>query len=175
MQNKSPVLKTMGWIIFIVGVAYMLGLGWVYSWRMVPAANQAGPEALAGFFGFLWSLAVPLGAFIVAIGAALVAQVERRTFWSLILIVLLFTAWRILGAMSGLSEGGQAVLPTIHIIVVTTIVPLMLLVHWVMRERQLEEVVASLPWWVTAAAWATMIFAIIATQGSGDAFIYFQF
>jgi hypothetical protein len=100
MQSGAPVSKAIGWILFISGVAYMLGLGWVYSWWMVPAANQAGPEALAGFLGFVWALAVPLGAFIVAIGAALVAQVERRTFWLLILIVLLFTAWRILGTTS---------------------------------------------------------------------------
>lgn len=100
MQNKSPIGETIGWIVFISGAVYMLGLGWAYSWKMVPAANQAGPDALAGFFGFMWALAVPLGAFIVAIGAALVAKVERGTFWFLILIVLLFTVWRILGTTS---------------------------------------------------------------------------
>jgi hypothetical protein len=45
---------------------------------------------------------VPLGAFIVAIGAALIANVERRAFWLLILIIVLFIAWRFLGTTSQL-------------------------------------------------------------------------
>lgn len=72
----------------------------MYSWWVVPAANQVGVEAYAGLVGFLWALSVPLGAFIVAIGAALIAKVERRVFWLLILLVVLFTAWRIAGTTS---------------------------------------------------------------------------
>jgi len=50
-----------------------------------------------------------------------------------------------------------------------------LVVHWFMRNRSLEDVVAKTPWWLTGLAWAAMLFAIVITQGSGDAFIYFQF
>jgi hypothetical protein len=50
-----------------------------------------------------------------------------------------------------------------------------LVVHWFMRNRRLEEVVAKTPWWLTGLAWAGMLFAIVITQGSGNAFIYFQF
>jgi hypothetical protein len=39
----------------------------------------------------------------------------------------------------------------------------------------LEDVVARTPWWVTALACAAMLFAVTITQGSGEAFIYFQF
>jgi alginate O-acetyltransferase complex protein AlgI len=85
------------------------------------------------------------------------------------------TAWRLLGAMTGLATGDQAVLPRINVIIVAVVIPVMLLVHWLMRERELEAVVTSLPWWATATAWAGMLFTIVATQGSGDAFIYFQF
>lgn len=85
------------------------------------------------------------------------------------------TAWRLLGAMTGLATGEQAVLPRINVIIVAIVIPVMLLVHWLMRERELEAVVTSLPWWVTATAWAGMLFTIVVTQGSGDAFIYFQF
>jgi len=98
-SNRSPSQK-IGWIVFWIGGIYMLGLGWLYSWWMVPAANQSGAEALAGFVGFMWALSVPLGAFIVVIGAALIAQVERRTFWLLILVVIIFTFWRIAGTTS---------------------------------------------------------------------------
>jgi hypothetical protein len=98
-MNNSTSQK-IGWIVFFIGALYMFCLGWLYSWWMVPAANQSGAEAMAGFVGFMWALSVPLGAFIVAIGAALIAQVERRTFWVLILVFIIFTFWRIAGTTS---------------------------------------------------------------------------
>jgi hypothetical protein len=97
MKSKTSTSQKIGTALFAIGAAYMFGLGWLYSWRMVPAANQFGSDALTGFLGFLWALSVPLGAFIVAIGAALAARVERRVFWLLILLLVLFTAWRITG------------------------------------------------------------------------------
>lgn len=100
MQTNTSTSQKIGWVVFIIGALYMFGLGWLYSWRMVPAAYQIGPEALAGMVGFLWALSVPLGAFIVALGAALIAQVEKRVFWLLILLIVLFTAWRIAGTTS---------------------------------------------------------------------------
>ena len=72
----------------------------MYSWWVVPAANQVGAQAYSGLLGFLWALSVPLGAFVVAIGAALIAQVERRVLLLLILLIVLFTAWRIAGTTS---------------------------------------------------------------------------
>jgi len=97
MDNNHSTSKKIGWVVFLIGAFYMIGLGALYSWRVVPAANQAGTAAYPGLVGILWSLSVPLGAFIVAIGAALIAEVERRTFWILILILVLFTAWRFAG------------------------------------------------------------------------------
>ena len=91
MNSNNSTSQKIGWILFWIGAIYMLGLGWLYSWWMVPAANQVGAEAMAGIVGFMWALSVPLGAFIVAIGAALIAKVERRVFWLLILLVVLFT------------------------------------------------------------------------------------
>jgi hypothetical protein len=99
MSNTSTSQK-IGWLVFAIGAAYMFGLGWLYSWRVVPAANQFGRDALPGFLGFVWALSVPLGAFIVALGAALIAGIERRLFWLLILLLALLTAWRIGGAFS---------------------------------------------------------------------------
>jgi hypothetical protein len=93
MKSDRSASQKIGWVIFTIGGVYMLGLGWFYSWRMVPAANQFGSDAYSGLLGFLWALSVPLGAFIVALGAALIARVERRVFWLLILLLVLFTAW----------------------------------------------------------------------------------
>lgn len=100
MKGDTTTSQKIGWVVFLIGGLYMLVLGWLYSWWVVPAANQVGAEAYSSLVGFLWALSVPLGAFIVAIGAALIAQVERRTFWLLILLVVLFTAWRIVGTTS---------------------------------------------------------------------------
>ena len=97
MKNNLSSSQKIGWVVFVIGAVYMIGLGALYSWRMVPAANQAGSEALVGLVGLLWSLSVPLGAFIVAFGAALIANVERRGLWILILILVLFTAWKFVG------------------------------------------------------------------------------
>ena len=100
--SNKPTSQKIGWVIFLIGAVLMIGLGWLYSWRVVPAANQVGTEAYSGLVGILWALSVPLGAFIVAIGAALIANVERRTYWLLILVLVLFTAWRFLGTTSQL-------------------------------------------------------------------------
>lgn len=97
MKSKTSLSQQIGWGVFIIGGLYMFGLGWLYSWWVVPAANQFGSDAYSGLLGFIWSLSVPLGAFIVAIGAALIARVERREFWLLILLVVIFTIWQIAG------------------------------------------------------------------------------
>jgi hypothetical protein len=44
-----------------------------------------------------------------------------------------------------------------------------------MRSRTLESVVARAPAAAVSMVWALMAFAIIIAQGSGSAFIYFQF
>ena len=94
---KTSTSQKIGAAIFAIGAVYMFGLGWLYSWWVVPAANQVGSDAFSGLLGFIWSLSVPLGAFIVAIGAALAAKVERRVFWLLILLLVLSIAWGMAG------------------------------------------------------------------------------
>lgn len=100
MKSNTSTSQKIGLVVFTIGGAYMLGLGWLYSWWMVPAANQIGSDAYSGLFGSVWALSVPLGAFIVAIGAALIARVERRVFWLLILLVVLSIVWKMVGTSS---------------------------------------------------------------------------
>ncbi len=101
LKNRNRAIsQKIGSIVFWIGAAYMFGLGWLYSWWMVPTANQSGSAALSGSLGFIWGLSVPLGAFIVAIGAALIARVERRVFWMLILLVVLSIIWKMVGTSS---------------------------------------------------------------------------
>jgi hypothetical protein len=56
----------------------MLLMGWLSSWWVVPTIRQTGLDGLSGTtFFFVWQLAAPLGALLVAIGAAFIARVER--------------------------------------------------------------------------------------------------
>jgi alginate O-acetyltransferase complex protein AlgI len=84
-------------------------------------------------------------------------------------------AARILQGMAGLVSDAKAVLPTIFIIKVAVIITGIVATHWLMRMRTLEEVVSRTPWWLTGLIAAVMLWAVIVTQGSGQAFIYFQF
>ena len=85
------------------------------------------------------------------------------------------TAWRMIVTMLTWVTDGEKVLITAHVLQVVVTISIMLLVHWRMRERRLEEVVGKMPVWLTGLAWGTMITLIIITQGGSDAFIYFQF
>jgi hypothetical protein len=86
--------QTAGWGVFGFGALYMLLMGWLASWWVVPTIRQAGIESLPGiFFFFVWQLAAPVGALLVAIGAAFVAQVERPRKAIIIGGSLVVTIW----------------------------------------------------------------------------------
>jgi len=85
------------------------------------------------------------------------------------------TAARIVRAMAGVLPGGAALLSTREIIQVFGVVGGLLLAHWLLRDTSLETVVARRPRWLIVTVWSVMLSAIMLTQGSGNAFIYFQF
>jgi alginate O-acetyltransferase complex protein AlgI len=85
------------------------------------------------------------------------------------------SAWRLLRSMFGFGEAAEKVLYWNGVIAVAVVTAVMLAVHWRMRDTSLEAVVERTPGWLIGAVWATMVFAVITTQGSGNAFIYFQF
>ena len=70
---------------------------------------------------------------------------------------------------------GEKVLPTVYILQAVITIGIMLVVHWRMRERKLDEVIGRMPAWLTSIIWGVMLTLIIITQGGSDAFIYFQF
>ena len=84
-------------------------------------------------------------------------------------------AARILEGMAGLAPDAKPVLATTFVAKVVVIVTAIVVTQWLMRKRSLEDLVARTPWWVTAVVCAAMLFAVTITQGSGQAFIYFQF
>jgi alginate O-acetyltransferase complex protein AlgI len=84
-------------------------------------------------------------------------------------------ATRMLRGMFGGHPHGDAILATREILQIGIVTFFMMLVHWSLRETNVETVVTRLPRWVVTAAWALMACAIILTQGTSNAFIYFQF
>ena len=84
-------------------------------------------------------------------------------------------AWSLLRGMVGLNAGAPPILSTAELVPALAIVAAIVVAHWLMRLRTLEAFIAQRRPAVLSGAWALMLFAVIATQGTGNAFIYFQF
>ncbi|MBS0578909.1 MAG: MBOAT family protein [Proteobacteria bacterium] len=84
-------------------------------------------------------------------------------------------AWDVLGGMAGQHPGVRPILSTFYLSTVALIIAGILVTHWYMRARTLESVVARLSPVLIGTLWGVMLFAIVAAQGDGSAFIYFQF
>ncbi len=84
-------------------------------------------------------------------------------------------AAHLIGAMAGVAPKGDAILTTREILQVGLVTAGLMLAHWNLRDTSVEAVVAKMPRGLIVALWTLMLSAIILTQGSGNAFIYFQF
>src|SRR5437660_2881668 len=84
-------------------------------------------------------------------------------------------AMRMLRGMFGGHPHGDAILATREMLQIGIVTFFMMLAHWSLRETNVETAVTRLPRWVVTTAWALMACAIILTQGTSNAFIYFQF
>ncbi|MEO6365288.1 MAG: MBOAT family O-acyltransferase [Luteimonas sp.] len=84
-------------------------------------------------------------------------------------------AWLVLGGMFGQNAKAVPILPTVQLVMVALIVGGIVCAHWAMRNRTLESAIARVPATVLSGTWALMLFAIVIAQGTGNAFIYFQF
>ncbi|HSM99844.1 MAG TPA: MBOAT family protein [Rudaea sp.] len=102
--------------------------------------------------------------------------------WTLVNITWVFfraktfdKAWTVLRGMAGTNAQAKPILESFYLISVAVIVGGIVLAHWFMRARTLESVVARAHPAAIGTVWALLAFAIVAAQGSGAAFIYFQF
>ena len=84
-------------------------------------------------------------------------------------------AWQVLRGMFGFNAGAAPILPTWPLLSVAIIIGGIVLAHAAMRRRTLESMLTTVSTPLLACTWAVMLFAIVITQGSGNAFIYFQF
>lgn len=85
------------------------------------------------------------------------------------------SAGLLLASMFGLPAKGAQVLPTLEILKVAVVIPVLLIFQWAFRSKRTEEAAESVPWWMHGLAWVAMIVLLVLTQGTDNAFIYFQF
>ncbi|PKP13031.1 MAG: membrane-bound O-acyltransferase family protein [Bacteroidetes bacterium HGW-Bacteroidetes-3] len=85
------------------------------------------------------------------------------------------TAWNMIKSMFFINTTGEKILQSFDIIKVLTIISLMFLCHWFMRNTSLKEVSLKTSPWALGIIWAFMFLLIAIAQGSGEQFIYFQF
>jgi len=84
-------------------------------------------------------------------------------------------ASRMLTGMFGGHPHGDMILTTSELLQIGAVTVGIISLHWAMRDEAFETAVLRLPRWIVAAIWAVMACAIIFTQGTSNAFIYFQF
>jgi alginate O-acetyltransferase complex protein AlgI len=84
-------------------------------------------------------------------------------------------ASRMLSGMFGGHPSGDMILTTRELFQIGMVTAGLISVHWAMRDDAFETTVMKLPAWAVTAIWSVMAVAIIFTQGSSNAFIYFQF
>lgn len=84
-------------------------------------------------------------------------------------------AGTILQGMAGLNGAAEPILPTYFVVSALLVVTALFTTHWLMRKTTLESMLSRAPAMLVAPALALMAFAIIISQGTGNAFIYFQF
>ncbi|MBN83416.1 MAG: membrane-bound O-acyltransferase family protein [Planctomycetaceae bacterium] len=82
---------------------------------------------------------------------------------------------RMFQSLLGLHQDPLLVVSTFHIVMTIVIVSGMLVCHWLMRDREIEEITNRTPSWLVTIFWATILFVTIMVGGSSSAFIYFQF
>jgi D-alanyl-lipoteichoic acid acyltransferase DltB (MBOAT superfamily) len=82
--------------------------------------------------------------------------------------------WQLWTAMVTVSKGSMFI-GLANALNVAAITMCMLLFHWHMRNRTLEDLARAAPWWLRSAVIAFMLFWLINETGGGRAFVYFQF
>ena len=81
----------------------------------------------------------------------------------------------ILNSMAGLADKPIGMIAALPMLYAMVIVAGIVGTHWAMRDKTLEIAIERTPAWLIGAIWSIMAIAIVAEQGKGSAFIYFQF
>ncbi len=148
------------------------GASWTFvAWGGLHGAYLAIERVCRGVFGTVRAFDTLLVRVVLAVSTYVMVNIT----WVFFRAQDFPTAWRMLKSMLGIETGTHKAVSGADATIVAVVIAVMWLVHWSMRDRALENVVARAPVWFVSAVWASMLAAIVMTQGSGNAFIYFQF
>lgn len=84
------------------------------------------------------------------------------------------SALSLLGSMFFI-HGTKAILTTADIVLVLSLMSLVFLGHFAMRNQSLVGLIEKTPSWLLSLVWGVMIFGLVIVQSTGEQFIYFQF
>jgi alginate O-acetyltransferase complex protein AlgI len=171
--NRAGVARASANLIIVMLLGGLWhGAGWTFvAWGLLHGIYLVVERLIrVGFRGRKSPLNI-----VEAVGGALLTYGAICVAWVFFRAPDFATAWSILQSMAGQQEVGYAVLPTREMIQVGVVTVVLMLVHAWLRNNTIEQVVARMPRWCLVAGWVVMGGAIILNQGSGDAFIYFQF
>ncbi|MFC1930327.1 hypothetical protein ACFLWE_00290 [Chloroflexota bacterium] len=80
--------KMIGLIIFWLFTAYMVGVGFIASWWVVPTYRNLSPVQISesiwsndGLFFILWALSVPVGSVLAGVGLLIFARSKSSRIW----------------------------------------------------------------------------------------------
>ena len=157
-------------VMFLGGLWH--GAAWTFVvWGLLHGFYLVIEHVLRAFFGNkAWT-----DSFAVKVLLGLVTYFAVCLAWVFFRASDFTTATRMLRGMFGGHAHGDAILSTREMLQIGIVTFFMILAHWSLREISIEQAVERLPRWLVTTVWAVMACAIILTQGSSNAFIYFQF
>ncbi len=123
-------------------------------------------EARPGLFSRLFSSGFPFALFTFFL---------VNVTWVFFRATTFDQAWTMLGSMFSILHSTENLLTTLSILKVSVIIPIMVILHWVMRSTSVLEVAVKTPWWAVSIVWAIMLVSLALSQESSSSFIYFQF
>ena len=85
------------------------------------------------------------------------------------------TAKNIISSMLFMNPEGSKILHGFDVLKVLTLISLLFICHWIMRNTSMKEVSKKIHPVILGVIWAMLLFLISISQGSGEQFIYFQF
>ena len=116
---------------------------------------------------------VPGRGMLIAIGALTFLLINLT--WVFFRAKDFTVAATMLKSMVGLADKPIGMIAALPMIYAMVIVAGIVGTHWAMRDKTLEIAIERTPAWIVGVIWAVMAMAIVAEQGTGSAFIYFQF
>jgi len=157
-------------LMFLGGLWH--GAAWTFVvWGLIHGFYLVVEHTLRRLFGDPRFFSSNIGMF--AVGMATYAAVCFA--WVFFRATDFGTAMRIIESMVGITGTSDKILATREILQVGLVTVFLIATHWALRNSTLEATASRVPRWAITGVWAFMGIALIVTQGSGNAFIYFQF